>query len=284
MQPVPVKDGKLMSEIDNKGFFGQDFKKQYKIIRKKYKDYFSLIDEINQFCHLTHKSLNGKVHNNNIQEIVVSSLYVKAITSFQSIIILSKKGMHKDANIILRTLIELMFWLVSICKDKSLAKKYILKGEYEKIRMLKTLEKLESWHSDFGSIENIKNKKNELEQNYLKLLDEFGVEKKEIKEELHVSKIVEKAEVPEHFYMIYSYLCQDIHSNAISIEEYFSINELNNMEILYGPYSKYTGRVLLILMETMIRVLDSITELFNIRDEDKMQDFIDRSVLVKIKN
>ena len=123
----------MPDEIIKNGFLGSEYDGYSERIRNKYKDLFELAEEINRFCHTIYISLDGKVHFIH-KEIIASTLYIKSMASYQSIIILIKRGLLKDAHIILRTMIENMYWLASISKYDNYYIKYILKDLCEEIK------------------------------------------------------------------------------------------------------------------------------------------------------
>ena len=219
------KDQNNIGDRVKRGFLGLEYTEEYKYIRGKYKKLFNLSKYVNKFCHKILSNL--QVHNKDTREIVLSGLFIKSLSTYQSVIILDSKGLTKESNILLRTLIELTYIVIEITKNGDFLYTYLLKGEYEKIRLLDTIEKSENWHSFVGGRDSNVEKKNIIEKNFKNLLKQYNQDKEFVKY-LGPNNITKKAKqektdeasLYEDYYMVYSLLCRDIHSSAESISNY----------------------------------------------------------------
>ena len=123
--------------------------------------------------------------------------------------------MGKEGNIINRSLIELAFKINAVYKKDDFLIKYLLRGEYEKLRLLRKLETYKGWNSLLGGVDKLTEQISILDKNYKDLLEHYKVLNREIKE-LSTEKIAKEAELAEQYYIIYSLLCSDVHSNPES--------------------------------------------------------------------
>ena len=71
------------------GYLGSEYIEHSKHIRSKFIALFELAEDLNKFCHGTLSKL--EVRKNIVNEIIVSSLFIKILTNFQGILILHLK-------------------------------------------------------------------------------------------------------------------------------------------------------------------------------------------------
>ena len=105
------------------GFLGQEYNKITQKIKRKYNKDFSLLRDVNRFSHSLFYELNRKIKNTDHAGTILGALYTKALYSYQAIVLLAERGMFKECNIILRTLIETTFWITLINKDNNFSYK-----------------------------------------------------------------------------------------------------------------------------------------------------------------
>ena len=105
------------------GFLGRFYSKDYKHIYRQYKIFYKLFEDLNRFCHDVLGSI--KPHRNNNQEIILSILFIKILTIFQGISLLTRKGMVNEAQILLRSMHEAIFIASAISKDNDFIERYI---------------------------------------------------------------------------------------------------------------------------------------------------------------
>jgi hypothetical protein len=104
---------------------GQEAKDMTDKIRKDYKEYFLLVDQVNEFTNGIVSSI--LVNPDDLQESLIHSLLAKIIHSFNSVIILAQYGLESDCNTLLRSLLESLFIFQAVYKDESLGFQYIHK-------------------------------------------------------------------------------------------------------------------------------------------------------------
>ncbi len=264
------------------GFLGQEFNKISQKIKQNYKEELSLLREVNRFAHNLYYKLNGKIKNTDHAGIILATLYTKALYSYQAIVLLAEKGMYKECNIILRTLIEATFWISLINKDNNFSIKYNLRGEYEGIKLLKKLLQDNSWNDLWGGSGEINRKLRDKQTEYDQLLTDHNIEQKDINE-LTILNLAKLSGLFKSNYIIYSLLSSDIHSNANSLNDLFDVNSANEIKnIIYGPQSKYIGQILITNISCFLEILKSINNYFSMNEEKSIQDYSDK--YLKISN
>lgn len=132
-----------MSPLEQHGFVGEQIKEWITKIRSDHSALFDLAVDINKLCHKTMFELD--VHNSHAQEVTIASLYLRSLNTFQSVVLLSERGMIPQAQILARALLETVFTLCALCKKNELVNVYI---NEDKQRRLKSLYKLKELHGE----------------------------------------------------------------------------------------------------------------------------------------
>jgi len=137
--------------LNEKGFLSEEMSEIVKKIKRKFVAYFSLYEDINKFAQSTVFLL--KVNNLDAQQIVLASIYLRCLSSYQSIYLLSERGLASEAKIILRAIFENVFKYVAIVKDKDLAKVFI---NQDVIHQKKSINKLIESDQSLKSVKELK--------------------------------------------------------------------------------------------------------------------------------
>ncbi len=250
------------------GFLGKEYFEQQLIIFLKYKPLFDLSKKLNDYSHDIFNGFEGKVHNNNVKEIIASTLFARSMTSFQTIIILLKKGLNKEANCILRTFFETFFWISAIGNNEDFFAKYILYGERQRIKSAKVLlEHHPDWHDIIGGTEELRSRIDSYIKEFEKIKNDFGISNNKIDELNSPSKIAELAGVSKNYKVLYSILSSDIHSNALSLDDHFSIDNFNNINTInYGANDNNTYACLHTSIGVLIQICETILNIFDFKD------------------
>ncbi len=242
------------------GFLGGYFSNRYKHIRSKYKDFYKLYENLNHFCHEVLKKL--ELHRNNKQEIIVCILFIKVLTIFQGIYLLTRKGMVNEAQILLRSMLEAMFIISAISKDNDFIERYVLSEESERNRLYKKIDGNPEWKAIVT--ENI----DELIAEQERLIKERNIKTLTIKE------IAKRSGLYELHYPVYSILSKNVHATPDNITEYFTLDKDGDIEkLLYGPTDKDIIRVLHASMYYMVSILEIMNELFELNISKTLDNF-----------
>lgn len=103
-----------MSPLIEHGFVGKEIESFISDIRLEFSDLFQLCYEANK---LSHKVLfETDAHSKHTQELLVITLYMKIMSSYQGVVILAERGMAPQAEVLLRAILEALFKLCAIVK------------------------------------------------------------------------------------------------------------------------------------------------------------------------
>ena len=104
---------------------------------KKYSEYFNFLTSLNKCGQRL--SYNLVYPRGDSSKIVSAMLYAHVLSTYQAIVLLSKKGMKHQVKILFRGLLEALFPLVAISKEASFVNRYL---ESDDIQSLKDMNSL----------------------------------------------------------------------------------------------------------------------------------------------
>ena len=129
-----------MAPLDQMGFLGKEIEQWIQKTRNAHLDYFTLADEVNVYCQTTMLKFNA--HNNNKQEVLVSTLYIRVLTHYQASILLAQRGLMPQSRVLVRAMIEALFSLCAIARSERCADDYILDNNISRLGFLKKYRRL----------------------------------------------------------------------------------------------------------------------------------------------
>lgn len=232
------------------GFGGQEGKNIVDKIRKNYKEYFLLVDQISEFTYGIVSTIH--VNPNDLQDSLIHSLLAKIIHSFNSVIILAQYGLESDCNTLSRSLLETLFIFQAVYKDKNLAFQYILSEKAQQLKAANVILNDANISKYFNEkqIDNIKKEKESLEQEINnKRIKSFSSEEWSKKADLHDA------------YVAYRVFSKDVHSEPVSLERFLNLDDNNKLKsIKLGPSVNKIKRNLCTAAGIILGVIETICE------------------------
>lgn len=215
-------------------------------------EFYSLCIELNRFAQKTLYKL--EIHNEDVQELLVSTLFIRCLGIFQASIISIEKGMIIEAKILTRSFLEILFRLraISISKDNAID---FIRQHYVKIK--KHINKLNSLSKKTQS----KIKLSELPEKYKEVVNE--IESSNIKEH-GPSYYAQKAKLMDIYNTAYSLFSDQVHSNVSDLESYLVIENDKVISFNHGPTKENLNEVLNTLSESMIYILEDLSITFKL--------------------
>lgn len=252
-----------------KGFLGQEYTKYYQHIRRKFKAIFLLAEEINQFCH----ELADKIQPNskNLQQILVTLLFLRTLETFQGSIILAKKGMVSPCRMLVRCMIDSMSALVKISKDNEFAKTFILSYEYDRKRMLRFAKELDikqfyQSNPDFDFDQEISKIQTKIEEQKI--------------QKINSEKLLNDSGLFQIYGSAFPILSESVHSTIMDLENtYLELTENNIIKsINYGPKIIDLDKILFTATHIIIKMLESINDLYDLEIKGSIESFSKRLI------
>lgn len=248
-----------MSDLGSKMFLSAEMIEVIKDMRESKKNIFELCEKLN--CLSNSIIFDIKVDHNDKQQLLISCLFIRAISTYQGVIILAERGMPSETTVVLRTLLEVLFRICAIAKDVNVADIYIQEDEIYRKKSIYKINKLGK-----KTIEAIGN------PDLADLL-------KDIKENIAVNDIKDKtsewyaqmAGLADFYHSAYSIFSRTVHVYARDLESALVLD--SNDEVIgfnYGPDGNGLDLLLLTAVESMIHILDSVRNVFSTKYSDEV--------------
>jgi hypothetical protein len=244
----------LRMSFDSNGFLGKQIDENRMDFVQKHQDLFVFLEGLNQFA----VEIKDKfvIRNQNPRELIIGALYIKVLQSFESIIILSQRGLESDAKSILRVMLEAAFHLKAICIDEEFYKDYIKGDDYEKFKLYNRVSK------DDNGIFSSEIKKlvtNEKIDNLKKTVW------RRQENPLEIYKVAQRALMYDFYQLVYGTMSADVHTSVRSIEKFYGLNDDGMVEYLYfaPQYNEIEIAVILTACSVLNIILSSTCSFFN---------------------
>lgn len=207
--------------LDKNGFVGSEMETWIRDCHQRHSGYFGLASEVNEFCRALISEFT--VHNKDPQEMLVAALYIRALTNYQSVILLCERGMNAEARAMLRVMIETIVKLCAIAKDdrdhQKLTRDFVLEDQSEQLKLLRKFRNLHG--GQFPPNMDV----NELKRLERQLEKEKPTLKVRNKEEW-----AKEAGLHDWYLTAYAVLSASVHSDVKDLESYFDVDEQGNIK------------------------------------------------------
>jgi hypothetical protein len=243
-----------MADITESGFLSSELDNFEKHIVKAYPDHYSYLSKTNLFSQKLQYQLT--IHKNNSDEIIAAILFSRTLATYQAFILISKRGMLRQAEMMLRCIFESLFALVAISKHKEYSLKLIGSEEHER---LKALNKLIRYHKRQDQndpiITDIQAKADEVKKIILK--NDF--------KKISIIQSAEDAGLIDWYDTAYTLLSSTMHASVRSLEaslvldHNYDIKELKNEPEING-----FENLLSTALEAMKYAIVAVSEIFQI--------------------
>lgn len=243
---------KHMEGLEVDGYLAQDMSHWIDKHRTENAAWFSLAEEINQFAQ--EQMLKLDIHNGNYQELLVATAFLRALSMFQGVILMSERGMIFEAGTLLRSQIEAMFVIGAAAKDRAFAHRYILSERAGKLRLMKNLLKSNgevkeivdtsiSWGEADGLRDSLKTD---------------GIS------DIQIKDVAVAADCSNWYTAVYTYLSQMVaHPTPLSLDNYLFASDGEDMqEFLWGPDVFGINCILSAAVESVIVALEGVSNVF----------------------
>lgn len=219
---------------------------------------FSLSQSLDQLCHTVVFSL--KIDSNNMQQVLVASLYLKKLSTLQGVLLLAEKGMINESKTLLRSMLETVFSLVAIAKDKSIVEKFIEDDYVQRLRLL---------HAYNGLPPKVKKslvpKVNKIIKSGMQGLVNPPRKTQNITP-LTVKDLATAAELKELYYSVYLLLTGSNYLRVCDLDQYFENHSSGTiLRFLQNPEIDRIDSVLITTIKAGFYSLNSVIELFKIK-------------------
>lgn len=241
------------------GFLGKDIINTINQSSEAYKTLFDFCKRLNLFAQSILQKL--QIHNQVLQELIISSLYIRLLSNFQACILLAQRGMAVELKVISRNLLETEFRIGALSKNKENVIKFVQDDANQRQLLLKHYNSVDT---------NLTNPKiKEIVNNVLKDLNNT-IEKKGIKR-LSTRWFAEQANLLSLYQTYYAILCRTVHPCIGDIQNDFIFDKNDTIvSINIGPNFDELEKILFTNCTVVINSIDKIIDIFQINIKEQL--------------
>lgn len=248
------------SDINISGFLSEDIKNFENTMLNKYGDILALYKDFNRHLH----DFKFKMHvtNEDIRKIAVTTLFIKALQTYQAIYILSVKGAVSDAESLCRNLYETMVKIEYCCKNDDCFKRYLCTYYH---KLLNIINAAIDRQQEFGKGFSDKNRLEEAKDKRRSELKEMGDYSPIQIEEMarQISNADNKNYYIKTYQVFFRSTSGEVHSSPSSLEKFVDKDENNEVQsFLWGPREDIS--IIFSAVEFMLNIYKTLFQLFNI--------------------
>lgn len=212
-----------MTTFETDGFLSAEILGFERIITGHYAKKLELAVGTNRLTHRVIYSI--KPRSEHAPDLILAALLTKQVGAFQSIVILLRKGLETQAQVLLRNLAEMMFITGAIRKDETFVKRYVLA---EQVGRLKALEAI---------VRDKQSLHEEVDADTTRLIGELRAEIERDRPETFTTKrIAEIADLSSYYDNVYRYTSMAVHASPRELNTAFVVNADGNVvSMRYGP-------------------------------------------------
>ncbi|OAI09686.1 DUF5677 domain-containing protein [Methylomonas methanica] len=96
-------------------------------LHSKFASYFSFAYGLNRYAN--ELSSNASISDGDLQQLLLAPLMLRGLTTFQGCILLLERGLSAEAKILARSLLEILFRITAIAKNRENAEIYVLEDQ-----------------------------------------------------------------------------------------------------------------------------------------------------------
>lgn len=248
--------------IVEKGFLDQEAELKREQIRNLYEAKYELYQEINQFAHTVLNDCYSQI-GPSVVKLLIVSLYMRCLTIYQSILLVSERGMLAETRILLRSIIEVCFYIKAVCRDEGILNVMQVKDEQQKLRSVNRIINSKTKIKNLPSLDELNKKKIEIEDRIKNIPAKFkGIEE--------ISKI---AEMHNYYLTVYTPLCNSAHTNAIDLDMYLDIENDKIKGLSYGPTDDKLSLNVATSIDVMLNSMEAMNSYFKLENKIKIENY-----------
>ena len=231
----------------NVNFLDKEYEKIIDNVVKENYQVFNYLNRFNNFLYEVIKEFEGG--NGTKQNQYIYSSFVLFSKYYQSCVIMIKYGLHESAEVLMRNILEIFFYIEYVINDKDNIESMILKYVITKTKNINDIEK-QNFENEL-SPENLYKYKIEIK----KIKDEYS--KKNICKQPNIQKICEQLGLQED-YLKYQYLCEYSHNSFMVLNDLL----INNKENVYPKFDDLKG-ISYRLIDISSKIVNSIINYYS---------------------
>jgi hypothetical protein len=214
-----------LSTFDENGFLSGRIHSWIDSHRAAHKDIMDRAQELNRDCH---SFLDGRaIDLGNGKQIATSLLFARSLELYQSIIVVSERGMAAATRILLRAFIEANFHFFALQRDPTYSEDYLDQFLIQKRKLLQRIRLSKS-----SQMESLR----QAATDQLLQETEKAITNAEARN-ISTEEVAKRAQMHDIYLTAYAVLSHAVHTGVSDIDHYIRINHATNETegFKYGP-------------------------------------------------
>lgn len=259
--------------FNENGFLGEEAWALASDIRGEQENLLALFYEVNRFVEQIIKEIC--VSKSNAQELISACLFTRVLEGIQAAVILIERGLDLDATVIIRGVYEAIVYLRLSCDDKDFVRKYILKHDIDRLKLLKKIRK-DDPEGKFYKIWEYESHES-IDQLILKLeaqIKDEGIDIKKIEKDFSKQILAEQAGMKDLYKSFYYVASDSAHTHSRILERYVAKDKNGNpLQLNHVPCGNNSRLNLITAIEFLLSASAYISNLFDLNKDAKIMDF-----------
>lgn len=212
-----------MTTFSTDGFLSDEISVWESDFENQYSSKLELSSAVNRLAHKIVFTLD--IGSAELRDLLLSTLLARQLSTFQGFVLVSRKGMIFQAEMLVRALAESMFLVGAICKKPDFAKQWILGDEVSRKKALVRLN------------EDRRRRGESLDETAVALIAEL---EKRIRDEgitkPSTEQIAKLAELESYYDTLYGFFSMAVHSSSRSLDKALQKDHDGKLtHVVYGP-------------------------------------------------
>lgn len=218
----------------------------------------TLSDDLDQLCQTIIFSL--KIDSQNLQQVLIASLYIKILSNYQAILLLLDREMLNESKSLLRGMMEAMFALCAIAKKPELAQRFVENDHTQRLKLSIAYEDL-----PFKLKRSLKPRVIKLINSSMNGLTKPKNSTPDISP-LTVEQLAKTAGLEESYYSVYTMLSGCNYLRVHELEQYWNSNRTaKSLLTLIYPDNRKADTIVYSTLKTLFMTLNGIKSTFDIQ-------------------
>lgn len=212
-----------MTTFGTDGFLSDEIAEWEKDFEQRYASKLELSKAVNRLAHRLIFSI--EIASNELKDLLLSTLLAHQISTFQGFILLARKGLIFQTEMLVRALAESMFLVAAIRKEPDFAEKWLLSDEVSRKRSLVRLN------------EDRRRRGEPPDEAAVALIAELEKRIRDQKiEKYSTERIAKLAGLGSYYDTLYGFFSMAVHSSSRSLDKALQTDGKGRvMSIEYGP-------------------------------------------------
>ena len=243
-----------MADFNEIGFLSSSLDGFEEEIKQAFPEHYEYILKINRFCNPLQYELN--IHLDNPDELTSAILFSRTLATYQAFILLAKRGMIQQMKMLLRCMLESLFPLVAISKQKDYTLKLIGSEDHERLKAFKKLLRYHERHDPNNPIlEEIRQKVDEVKH---------WISKQNI-QKITIAQAALDAGLIDWYDTAYSFFSLTVHASVRSLEDSLVLDDQRNLrELKNEPELHELDHLFTTAIEVMKFAIIALSKIFKI--------------------